>query len=112
MIVFATNIAPRELVDEAFLRRIRHKVEISRPGLESFRQIMQRVCLLRDIPFDEAGFGYLVQQHYLKAGRDMSAVHPRDLVDQIADIAKYKGVRAEMTRELIDEACDSYFVKL
>ncbi len=64
------------------------------------------------MPFDEGGFGYLVQQHYLKAGRDMSAVHPRDLVDQIADIAKYKGVRAELTRELIDEACDSYFVKL
>ena len=112
LIVFATNIAPRELVDEAFLRRIRHKVEIGRPGLEHFRQIMQRVCLFRDVPFDESGFGYLVQQHYLKAGRDMSAVHPRDLVDQIADIAKYKGVRAEMTRELIDEACDSYFVKL
>jgi hypothetical protein len=112
LIVFATNIAPRELVDEAFLRRIRHKVEIGRPGLENFRQIFQRVCLLRDVPFDEAGFGYLVQQHYLKAGRDMSAVHPRDLVDQIADIAKYKGVRPEMTRELIDEACESYFVKL
>jgi hypothetical protein len=48
----------------------------------------------------------------LKAGRDMSAVHPRDLVDQIVDISKYKGVRAELTPELIDEACDSYFVKL
>jgi hypothetical protein len=112
LIVFATNIAPKELVDEAFLRRIRHKIQVDRPSLDIYRQIMERVCMIRDVPFSEEVFSYLVQQHYLKAGREMSAVHPRDLVDQIVDIAKYKGIRAAMTRELVDEACESYFVKL
>ena len=112
LIVFATNIAPKELVDEAFLRRIRHKIEIGRPTLENYRQIMERICLIRDVPFDEEAFGYLVQQHYLKAGRDLSAVHPRDLIDQIIDIAKYRGMRPELTRPMIDEACAAYFVRL
>ncbi len=112
LIVFATNIAPKELVDEAFLRRIRHKIEIGRPTLENFREIMKRMCQLRDIAYDDAVFSYLVQTQYIKAGREMSAVHPRDLVDQIIDIAKYRSVRAEMTPELVDEACESYFVKM
>jgi hypothetical protein len=112
LIVFATNIAPKELVDEAFLRRIRHKIEIGRPTLEDFREIMQRMCLIRDVTYDEAVFAYLVQTHYIKPGREMSAVHPRDLVDQIIDIAKYRTVRAEMTKDLVDEACESYFVRM
>jgi SpoVK/Ycf46/Vps4 family AAA+-type ATPase len=112
LIVFATNIAPRELVDEAFLRRIRHKIEIVNPTLDEFRQIMQRVCASKDVPFSLPGFQYLIQEHYTVADRDLKAVHPRDVIDQIVDIAEYQRVRPEMTKELIDEACSSYFVKL
>lgn len=112
LIIFATNIAPKELVDEAFLRRIRHKIEVARPTMQNYRQIMERVCLARDVTFNEDAFDYLIQEHYLKTGRDISAVHPRDLIDQVIDIAKYRGIRPEMSRPMMDEACAAYFVRL
>lgn len=112
LIIFCTNIAPKELVDEAFLRRIRHKIEIANPSPEEYRQIMERVCATRGIAFNEEAFQYLMREHYAKAEREMKAVHPRDLIDQIADIAEYRRVRPEMSVELLDEACQSYFVKL
>jgi len=32
LVVFSTNLPPRDLVDEAFLRRLRHKIEIGDPA--------------------------------------------------------------------------------
>lgn len=112
LVVFSTNIEPRELVDEAFLRRIRHKVEAVGPSVEEFRLIMERVCADRRIEFDEAVFNYLVQEHYMNAEREMRGVHPRDLMDQIIDISKYRGIPPAMTEDLIDDACRSYFVRV
>lgn len=111
LIVFSTNIAPKELVDEAFLRRIRHKIEIGNPTVAQYHTIMERVCSARGIAFNEEAFNYLIQEHYVKAERDMKSVHPRDLIDQLIDSAKYQGIRPAMTKELLDEACQSYFVK-
>lgn len=112
LVVFSTNIEPRQLVDEAFLRRIRHKVEAVGPTVEEFRLITQRVCDERGVAFDEAVFDYLVQEHYMDAEREMRGVHPRDLMDQVIDICKYRGIAPAMTEDLIDDACRSYFVRV
>jgi hypothetical protein len=47
----------------------------------------------------------------MKVGRDLRACHPRDLCDQIVDEAKYRNAEPTMTKELIDRACEAYFVK-
>jgi predicted ATPase with chaperone activity len=112
LIVFSTNLSPKDLVDEAFLRRIRHKIEVGDPSPQEYRTIFQRVCKAKQIPYNDEGLRYLIQEHYIKAGRPLRAVHPRDLSDQIIDEAKYRGVPPAMTRELIDRACEAYFVKL
>ncbi|MCX7827169.1 MAG: ATP-binding protein, partial [Verrucomicrobiae bacterium] len=112
LIVFSTNIAPTELVDEAFLRRIRHKIRVGDPTPQQFRQIFMQVCRARNVPFDEGGYDYLLREHYQKPRRPLRAVHPRDLVDQIVDIANYLKVPPALKPELIDRACRSYFVDL
>lgn len=112
LIVFSTNIAPRDLVDEAFLRRIRHKVEILSPTVEEFREIFLRVCAARNVQFNESAFEHLVGEWYTREGREMRGVHPRDLIEQVIDICKYHGVPPTMTPEHLDQACDSYFVRL
>lgn len=111
LIIFATNLNPTDLVDDAFLRRIRHKIQVPNPTWDEFREIFQDVTSSRGIEFDEEAFKYLVLEHYIKAKREPKSVHPRDLVDQILDIAKYGEVEARMTKELIDNAVDAYFVK-
>ena len=43
LIVFSTNLNPRDLVDDAFLRRIRYKIPINDPTHENYRAIWRIV---------------------------------------------------------------------
>jgi predicted ATPase with chaperone activity len=112
LIVFSTNIDPKTLVDEAFLRRIRHKIEVHNPSEREFYEIIRRVVAERGVPFSQEAFMYLMREYYLNQKRELRCVHPRDIVDQIIDIAHYIGVRPALTKELIDQACGAYFVEL
>jgi SpoVK/Ycf46/Vps4 family AAA+-type ATPase len=112
LIVFSTNLAPRDLVDEAFLRRIRHKIEIGDPDFEEYTEIFKRVAAAKKMEYDERALGYLIQEYYIKARRRLRAVHPRDLIEQMVDIAAYLNVPKVVTKELIDQACAAYFVDL
>jgi len=112
LIVFSTNLPPRDLVDEAFLRRLRHKIEIGDPTYEEFREIFKRVAQLKGVQYNDQGLAYLLQEWYIKRNRKMRASHPRDLCDQILDISRYMSVEATMSRDLLDRAAASYFVEL
>lgn len=112
LIVFSTNLPPRDLVDEAFLRRIRHKIEVSSPTFDGYRTIFKAMCNLRGIQYDEQAVRYLLQEYYVKANRKLRANHPRDLLEQIVDIAQYFGTEPKLSKELIDRAADAYFVDL
>jgi len=111
LIVFSTNLEPADLVDEAFLRRIRHKIEVHDPSWEEFAEIFKRVANAKKIPFSEQAFAYVVREHYLKANRPPRACHARDLLDQVIDIAKYLNVQPVLNKELIDRAAGAYFVE-
>jgi predicted ATPase with chaperone activity len=110
LIVFSTNLEPRELVDEAFLRRIRHKIEVHDPSWEEFAEIFRRVAASKNVAYSEPALAYLIREHYIKANRPPRACHPRDLLDQIIDIANYLSVPPVLSKELIDRAAFSYFV--
>jgi hypothetical protein len=112
LIVFSTNLDPKQLVDDAFLRRIRHKIEVPNPSPNEYRDIFRIVCKVKNIPYSDDGLRYLLQEHYMKVNRDLRCCHPRDLCDQILDEAKYRTIPPTMTKELIDRACAAYFVKL
>jgi hypothetical protein len=112
LVVFSTNLPPRDLVDEAFLRRLRHKIEIGDPSYEEYRIIFQRVAQGKGVKYSDQGLAYLLQEWYIKRNRKLRASHPRDLCDQILDIARYLSVEPEMTRELLERAASSYFVEI
>jgi predicted ATPase with chaperone activity len=112
LIVFSTNLAPKDLVDEAFLRRIRHKIEISDPSFDEYREIFKRVCESKGVPYDERALSYLIQEWYIKRRAKLRAVHPRDLIDQLIDISKYMNVEPRLTKDLMDRSCQAYFVEL
>ena len=112
LIIFSTNLDPEQLVDEAFLRRIRHKMGIDNPTEEQFYQIFKAACRERDIEFNKEAFIHLLRQHYKRINRPLKACHPRDLLDQMIDFATYRGEPREMTIDLIDRAARSYFAEL
>ncbi len=110
LIIFATNLNPTDLVDAAFLRRIQMKVEVTSPDEKMFFQIFTIMCQKLRVPFDKNGFLYLLQKWYREPKRALQSVHPRDILRTLVAIAEYAGTPAELTPELIDEACASYFV--
>lgn len=112
MIVFSTNLAPKDLVDEAFLRRIQNKVKIGNPTIEQYREIFIRQCRSLDVPFDQASLVYLLREHYMKHKRELRACHPRDILRTLIGIARYLDQPAVLSTDLIDRACQTYFVEL
>jgi len=110
LIVFSTNLDPHELVDEAFLRRIQMKVEVGSPDERMFYQIFVTNCQQLNIPFHKESFLHLLQEWYRKPGRVFQSVHPRDILRTVAALCQYEGSPLHLTPQLIDEACQSYFV--
>lgn len=112
LVVFSTNLPPKDLVDEAFLRRLRHKIEIGDPSYEEYREIFRRVAKSTGIPYDDQGLAYLLQEWYIKANRKLRASHPRDICHQILDICRYQSSEPIMNPEMLDLAGEAYFVDL
>jgi predicted ATPase with chaperone activity len=110
LVIFATNINPGELVDEAFLRRIRYKIKIGRPSLEEYEDIFKMVCRANKIAFNREIFEYLLDNHYKGSNVAFNACHPRDIIDQVVDSARYYNQAPQMTRESVDMAWQNYFV--
>jgi len=111
MIVFATNLNPDELVDEAFLRRIRYKIHIPDPSWEEFREIFKRAADRAGVRYSDEALRFIVNEFYVKPKRRPRCVHPRDIIEELVDIARFRGVRPALTEELMTLACQAYFLK-
>jgi SpoVK/Ycf46/Vps4 family AAA+-type ATPase len=112
LVIFSTNLPPKDLVDEAFLRRLRHKIEIGDPTYEEFREIFKSVAKGKNVQYNDQGLAYLLQEWYIKPNRKLRASHPRDICDQIIDISNYLNIDPVMSREMLDRAAEAYFVEL
>jgi len=110
LLVLSTNIPPTQLGDEAFFRRIRHKVEIKDPDEESFLRILQQVCSQKNLKYSESGGRYLLEKYYRPRHRPLRGTHPRDLVDLMLDIGKYEHAKPELNKEWVDIASAAYFM--
>ena len=108
--VFATNLDPLSLADEAFLRRIPYKIEIEDPTLQQFARIFEMVCDRRELKFHPVMVAYLHRRHYRPVSRPLRACQPRDLIEQVTALCHYRGEEPRITRELLDAACAAYFV--
>ncbi|MFZ2087149.1 MAG: hypothetical protein WAU47_01120, partial [Desulfobaccales bacterium] len=111
LVIFATNLDPYGLADAAFLRRIRHKIFIGHVNVEQYLEIFRRVCQQRNIEFDEEIVRSMMARHYFAASRPMSACHPRDIIENLLDRARFLKIKPSLSPQLLDFACQSYFVK-
>jgi predicted ATPase with chaperone activity len=109
-LVFATNLEPKTLVDEAFLRRIRSKVKVEHITREQFVEIFRLVCQNGQVEFDRGAVDYLLTKLYDTHRWPMNACHPRDLLEQVLDYCRFHGVPSRLTPENLDRACRTYFV--
>lgn len=110
LLIFSTNLAPKDLVEEAFMRRIHYKIHVLGPRPEEYREIFRRCCEERAIPYEEWAVSHIYREFYAKLGLEARACHPRDILDHFRDFARFQGAPSRLTVELLDSACRSYFL--
>jgi predicted ATPase with chaperone activity len=111
LLVFATNKTPASLVDEAFLRRIQYKIEMRSPTPPEFAEILRRICASREIAFYPQAADWIAR--FARArGIDLRSCHPRDLMSHLDAAARFLGKPVELSPELVELACETYYVGL
>jgi hypothetical protein len=109
LLVLATNLEPRELVDEAFLRRIPYKIEVPGPTRDAFVRVWNRVAAHMGFAAEDGVVEYLLTVHYEQATRPLRFCHPRDLLRQVRNYCIVHRQPLVITREAIDAAAENYF---
>ncbi len=110
MIVFATNIKPGELVDEAFLRRIHYKIFAESPTRAEFLQIFENCCAEHGLEYRPDVVESLLSTYFKPRQIQLRGCQPRDLISQVKSLADYLGEPPELSTELLEAACAAYFV--
>ncbi len=112
LILFSTNLEPRDLVDEAFLRRLPYKIEIGDPGDDEFLRLFQLYCDQFGCDYRQDLVEYLLEKHYRAAGRRLRRCHPRDLLLQVRNYCNYQGLPFELEADYLDRAVKNYFTEV
>jgi predicted ATPase with chaperone activity len=110
LLIFATNIEPRELVDDAFLRRLRFKIHVANPTRAMYEEIFRRECERHGLAYDPAIVEFLYREVYDAYGIEPRGCHPRDLIEHVLSRAKFLNCPAVLSAEAMARACRSYFV--
>src|SRR5579864_8379888 len=111
VVVFATNIHPEELVDEAFLRRIQTKIKIGSVTHEQFHEIFRRVCSEFEVRYEAEAVDKLMEQIEEELKQPLRPCYPRDLVQQVCWAARYERREPQLDQETLRQACHNYFLQ-
>ncbi len=109
LVVFSTNLEPKDLVDDAFLRRIPYKIEAENPPEVDFIKLFEIMCEITKVPYKPEVISYLIETHYKPVDRPMRMCQPRNLLLQVKNYCLYNDVPIELKNEYIDFACENYF---
>jgi len=109
LIIFSTNLEPRDLVDDAFLRRIPYKIDVADPAENEFRQLFSMLAPKLGFAYNEAAVQHLIEKHYKANGRPFRCCQPRDLMLQVRNYCYYQNLPLELTIENFDLAVENYF---
>ena len=109
LIVFSTNLQPKDLCDDAFLRRIPYKIEVLDPSEDEFRELLKLMTGIMGFEYNQPAADHLVEKHYRAVNRPFRACQPRDLLLQVKNFCLYQDIPPEMTEETMDFAVENYF---
>ena len=108
LLVFATNLNPKDLVDEAFLRRMGYRLAFTTPSVDTYAVILQRYIAGKGLNYEPPLLETLLAR-YKRENREMKACEPRDLVERCLDICRYEKLPRKLTTELLERAWGNYF---
>jgi len=112
LVIFSTNLEPKDLVDDAFLRRIPYKIEVTDPTEEEFRDLFKMMAPILGFEYRDEVVDYVLETHYRAIGRPMRCCQPRDLLTQARNMCLYENRDLEMSNDAMDAAVENYFAVL
>jgi predicted ATPase with chaperone activity len=101
MVIFATNLRPADLVDEAMLRRLYNKIEVPPPSADDYARIWQMLCAERGIELPGELVPFLEQAYYAEGRYPRAGYHPGYLLDQVTAICRYRGTAPRLDLPLV-----------
>jgi SpoVK/Ycf46/Vps4 family AAA+-type ATPase len=107
-LVFSTNLTLRDLMDEAYLRRIAYKIAIPDPTREQLAEITRRYCAKRELPWTEDAVQYLMDKLFEPGRRPPHCCFARDIITTVIDEAEFLSREPVLDQESIDTACTLY----
>jgi len=109
LVIFSTNLEPKDLVDDAFLRRIPYKIEVPNPDREYFLKLFEIMCRVFKCDFDADLINRMIDKHYIPCNRPFRNCHPRDLLLQVRNLCSFEKTPFVLSDEALDFAVDNYF---
>ena len=109
LLIFATNLSPKNIVDEAFLRRIPYKVQVYDPTPDQFRQLFKLRGSAMGIDVEDQWIDYLFESQYNSKNRPMRFSHVEDLLKQVRDFCEFHDRPLVVNQQTLDMACHNYF---
>jgi predicted ATPase with chaperone activity len=109
LIIFSTNLEPKDLVDDAFLRRIPYKIEVVDPTADEFRNLFKMMCPVFGFEYVDEAVDYVIEKHYQAINRRFRCCQPRDLLLQVRNFCLFHNLPLELTSEYFDFAVENYF---
>ncbi|NRB23435.1 AAA family ATPase [Shewanella sp.] len=110
ILLFSTNLNPKELVDDAFLRRLGYKIHFDALDEPLYRKIWFQVCEEQRLSCSEEMYQHLVNDYHYLLEKPLIPCYPRDLLGIMADQISFMVLKPVVTKALIAEAWSIYFV--
>lgn len=109
VLVFSTNLEPETLADEALRRRLGYKIAFGPISPSAYREIWHQTCAALKLTFDPALVEYAIEELHGRRGIELLPVHPRDLLNMVADRLRYEERELRLNLDLLIWAWDTNF---
>jgi len=107
LIIFSTNLEPRDLMDPAFLRRIPYKIQIAGPTLDAFRTIFEKECARAWLDLPPGVFDTVVKTIRVDRGAALACYQPRFIVDQVVASCRFVQQAPHFEPRFLDYALEN-----
>lgn len=109
IVIFTSNMQPEHLGDDSCLRRLGNRIHLGPLNESQYERIFRQVCEQYDIAYSSDAFRYLLHECHYKNGRALLACHPRDILTQLHDLARYQDRPVCLDPKSLDQAWTSCF---
>jgi DNA polymerase III delta prime subunit len=110
LLIFSTNLQPGDLIDPAFLRRIRYKVKLHAPTRDEYRRIFEAVTKSHGLVLTDEVFDFVIES--LSGKFDLAYYQPGFICEQVAEACRAFNRRPQLTKEMVADALANLYFDL